>query len=177
MGQSSSEPLIRDGKHECAWRGVNLRVQETWSEKTRIMRKGVVQTGGPLSTVGAVEGSGLSPFPLSLPHLLKAGKPELFPFILIFLLGKEILEQERLVRDLSSSSTMYWRQGVAQESCGASVGILETCTETKACVAGGGASAGGESGRGRALSVVEKGNSQSWGAHESEDAPACKAGD
>lgn len=82
-GQSSSEPLIRDGKHECAWRGVNLRVQETWSEKTRIMLKGVVQTGGPLSTVRAVEGSGLSPFPLVL-HLLKAWKPELFPFILIF---------------------------------------------------------------------------------------------
>lgn len=84
VGQSSSEPLIRDGKLECAWRGVNLRVQETWSEKTRIMRKGVVQTGGPLSTARAVEGSGLSPFLLSLPHLLKAGKPELSPCILIF---------------------------------------------------------------------------------------------
>ena len=115
MGQSSSEPLIRDGKHECAWRGVNLRVQETWSEKTRIMRKGVVQTGGPLSTAGAREVSGLSPFLLSLPHLLKAGKPEPFPFILIFFFNeewKENLEQERLVRDLASSSTMYWRQGV-----------------------------------------------------------------
>ena len=66
---------------------------------------------------------------------------------------------------------------VAQESWGASVGILETCIKTKACVAGGGASAGGESGRGRTLSVVEKRNAQSWGTHESEDAPACKAGD
>ena len=100
VGQSSSEPLIRDGKLECAWRGVNLRVQETWSEKTRIMRKGVVQTGGPLSTARAVEGSGLSPFLLSLPHLLKAGKPELFPCILIFFFlmknGKKIWSRRGL---------------------------------------------------------------------------------
>lgn len=97
-------------------RGVNLRVEETWSEKTRIMRKGVVQTGGPLSTARAREVSGLSPFLLSLPHFLKAGKPEPFPFILIFFFfneeWKENLEQERLVRDLASSFTMYWRQRV-----------------------------------------------------------------
>lgn len=81
-------------------RGVNLRVQETWSEKTRIMRKGVVQTGGPLSTAGAREVSGLSPFLLSLPHLLKAGKPEPFPFILIFFFlmknGKKIWSRRGL---------------------------------------------------------------------------------
>ena len=69
-------------------------------EKTRIMRKGVVQTGGPLSTAGAREVSGLSPFLLSLPHLLKAGKPEPFPFILIFFFlmknGKKIWSRRGL---------------------------------------------------------------------------------
>lgn len=78
VGQSSSEPLIRDESMSVLGEGVNLRVQETWSERTRILWNDLVQMSRHVSLAGAGEGSGHSPFPLGSANSLRQGSQDFF---------------------------------------------------------------------------------------------------
>ena len=78
VGQSSSEPLIRDESMSVLGGGVNLRVQETWSERTRILWNGVVQMGGPLSMAKPGRGLVILPFLRACVISLRQGSQDFF---------------------------------------------------------------------------------------------------
>lgn len=96
MGQSSSEPLIRDGKQSVLG-GVNLRVQETWVRRPECA-EGVVQIWASESTAGrgGFWAFSLSSEPASSPEGREARTFPLYSDFFFFNEEwKENLEQER----------------------------------------------------------------------------------